>query len=134
MQAPGSSTLRRASPGDGSWRWCEITASRNGVADGSRRVVTVARGETLRVAEEAQRRDAANHAQEMTATGRLAGGITHELNNLMTVITLSAGRFTASASVDRATSESLDPIRQSADRASSLIRRLLSFARPRRIP
>jgi PAS domain S-box-containing protein len=129
----GSPPVFRIRASDGSWRWFEITTSRYVAADGSRRMVTVARDKTVRVAEEAreaQRRDAESHAQKMEAIGRLAGGITHELNNLMTVITLNVEMLTAAAPVDPETAESLDHIRQSADHASSLIRRLLAFARP----
>lgn len=123
----------RVRAADGSWRWCEIAASRYAAADGSRRVVTVARDATLRMAAQArelQRRDAAGHAQKMEAIGRLAGGITHELNNLMTVITLNVELLGSALDPNRTTGEHLDHIRESAEHATSLIRRLLSFARP----
>lgn len=127
---PHSIRVRAA---DDSWRWCEVGSSDYVAADGTRRWVTVSRDATLRVAAQAreiQRREAASHAQKMEAIGRLAGGITHELNNLMTVITLNVELISASLTPDRETGENLDDIRESAEHATSLIRRLLSFARP----
>ncbi|MEK7470002.1 MAG: ATP-binding protein [Planctomycetota bacterium] len=68
----------------------------------------------------------AQEADKFESVGRLAGGVAHELNNMLTVILGYAdglGRRIPEARQD------LDPIRESATRAAGLVRALLGFAR-----
>ncbi|HEX7452168.1 MAG TPA: ATP-binding protein, partial [Polyangiaceae bacterium] len=69
------------------------------------------------------------HSQRMEATGRLAGGITHDFNNLLTVIMSYSelGRFTLSP--EHPSFEALEQINVAAQRAAALTRQLLIFAR-----
>jgi PAS domain S-box-containing protein len=67
------------------------------------------------------------HVQKMDAIGRLAGGIAHEFNNLLTII-LGYCRF-LSGSVDSAHQDDLGEISQAAERAADLTRQLLAFGR-----
>ncbi len=67
-------------------------------------------------------------AQRMESVGRLAGGVAHDFNNLLTVI-LSLVDIMTDAPNNQASAEDLAQIRAAADRASSLTRQLLTFAR-----
>ncbi len=68
-------------------------------------------------------------SQKMDAVGRLAGGIAHDFNNLLTVIQGNAELLrdpTPGATLDP---ELLDEIRGAAERATGLVRQLLTFGR-----
>ena len=68
-------------------------------------------------------------AQKMEAVSRLSGGVAHDFNNLLTVI-LGCTQLTKEL-LPRThdAHESLDGIREAADRAADLTRQLLAFAR-----
>jgi signal transduction histidine kinase len=98
------------------------------------RALAIARDVTARMqlVQRQRRRDAAaNHAREMEALGRLAGGIAHELNNLMTVITLNAELLREGASPPAAKADPLERIRRAAEQATTVTRSLLALGRPR---
>ena len=82
-------------------------------------------------AEEALRLSEANlrQSQKMEAVGRLAGGVAHDFNNILTAIIgyseLLQGKFEL---VDPRRDD-LEEIRRAAERASSLTRQLLAFSR-----
>ena len=86
--------------------------------------------ESRLAAEEEQRRLAAHlaHSQKLESMGRLAGGVAHDLNNMLVVIggyaSLLRGRATS-----RDEAEPLDEIAAAAERAGSLTRQLLAFGR-----
>jgi signal transduction histidine kinase/CheY-like chemotaxis protein len=86
-----------------------------------------------RRAEEALRntQERLRHAQQMEAIGRLAGGVAHDFNNLMTCILGYSSMLQDSlgAAEDRQQRESLEVIVQSAVRASELTKQLLAFGR-----
>lgn len=67
-------------------------------------------------------------AERMESVGRLASGVAHDFNNILAVIQLAASRATT-APAD--TARHLSQIKQAAQRASSLTKRLLGFARYR---
>ena len=69
------------------------------------------------------------HAQRLEAIGRLAGGVAHDFNNILTVIGGSADLVLATLPPDSPAYPDLQAIRQSAMRASGLVRQLLTFAR-----
>ncbi|MEF3274933.1 MAG: PAS domain S-box protein [Chloroflexus sp.] len=68
-------------------------------------------------------------AQKMEAIGQLAGGIAHDFNNILTVITGNVELALLETEPDHPIYAELELIRQSAARASELVRRLLTFAR-----
>ncbi len=71
--------------------------------------------------------------QKMDAVGRLAGGVSHDFNNLLSIIILSArlaGRYFHDQG--KLTGE-LDTILATARRGSALTRRLLAFSAPKRV-
>jgi len=69
------------------------------------------------------------HGQRMEAVGRLSGGVVHDLNNLLTVITGSV--FLLQRSSDEISSaKATVNIGAAAERATALTRKLLALARP----
>jgi two-component system cell cycle sensor histidine kinase/response regulator CckA len=68
-------------------------------------------------------------AQKMEAIGRLAGGVAHDINNMMTVVLgyaeLLLTRFDASAPEHAM----LDEMKRAADRSAGITRQLLAFGR-----
>ena len=72
--------------------------------------------------------EAAQKAEKMEALGRLAGGMAHDINNLLTVILCASEQISHGMSSSRST---VDPIRQiqgAVDRAADLTRRLVAFS------
>jgi PAS domain S-box-containing protein len=67
--------------------------------------------------------------QKMEAVGQLAAGIAHDFNNLLTVVQGHTSLRLATPGLDPEMEESLQSIQGAADRASTLTRQLLSFAR-----
>ncbi|MEP6619291.1 MAG: PAS domain S-box protein [bacterium] len=67
-------------------------------------------------------------AQRMESVGRLAGGVAHDFNNLLTVI-LSLAKMMGEAPRNEADADDLQQIIAAAERAATLTRQLLAFAR-----
>jgi PAS domain S-box-containing protein len=81
------------------------------------------------VTEQRQLEEQLRQSQKLEAIGRLAGGVAHDFNNMLTAI----GGYTALA-LDHAAEGSelhgdLDEIRKATDRAALLTRQLLAFSR-----
>jgi PAS domain S-box-containing protein len=69
------------------------------------------------------------HAQKMEAVSRLAGGIAHEFNNLLTTIVGAAELLSFRLGGQSEVRTELNGIRTATDRAATLVRRLLTVAR-----
>lgn len=67
-------------------------------------------------------------AQRMESIGTLAGGIAHDLNNLLAPILMGIELLRLNE-VHRSTGQVIDNMERSAKRAASLVRQVLSFAR-----
>lgn len=68
-------------------------------------------------------------AQRLEAVAVLAGGVVHDLNNLLTVIQTSASLLSEALETEGRPAEELATIRTAVERGAGLTRRLLSFAR-----
>jgi PAS domain S-box-containing protein len=77
-------------------------------------------------------------SQKMEAIGRLAGGMAHDLNNLLTIISGYSQFLTSSLKPESTEHRDADEIRHATKRAEALIQQLLAFSRkqprqPRRL-
>ena len=68
-------------------------------------------------------------SQKMETVGRLAGGVAHDFNNILTVITGNAELALMSLSPDNKLYSDITVIKSSAHRAANLTRQLLAFSR-----
>ncbi|HEV3214457.1 MAG TPA: PAS domain S-box protein [Vicinamibacterales bacterium] len=91
-------------------------------------VQAIARDITARLALEDQLRQ----AQKMEAIGRLASGVAHDFNNVLTAILGSADLLSVQLDEKDPRWEEADAIKRAADRGAALTRRLLAFSRPQR--
>ncbi|HEX8816263.1 MAG TPA: PAS domain S-box protein [Terriglobales bacterium] len=73
--------------------------------------------------------DQLRQAQKMEAVGRLAGGVAHDFNNILGIITASCELLSGRGSSSTAGSPYIDNIRKAAERGASLTRQLLAFSR-----
>ena len=110
---------------DGSWRQLEGTARSLLDNPSVRGIIVNARDVTERNRLEEQLRI----TQRMDAVGRLAGGVAHDLNNLLTVISGSASFLLEDLPDDNRLREDAVQIKTASDRATSLIAQLLDFGR-----
>ena len=69
------------------------------------------------------------HTQKMEAVGRLAGGVAHDFNNLITIIRASAGFLLEDTGAADPRRDDVRQIAAAADRAGALTRQLLTFSR-----
>jgi two-component system cell cycle sensor histidine kinase/response regulator CckA len=72
-------------------------------------------------------------AQKMEAIGTLAGGVAHDFNNILTVITGLGSVVQMSASLDEHTRQYIDQILLASQRAADLTQSLLAFSRKQSI-
>jgi PAS domain S-box-containing protein len=94
---------------------------------GERFVLAIVRDVTERRRLEAQLRQ----AERLETIGRLAGGVAHDFNNVLTAVLGYAQIVEANARAGRAVDpEDVSEIRHAAERAAHLTRQLLSFSRP----
>jgi PAS domain S-box-containing protein len=68
-------------------------------------------------------------AQRLESVGRLAGGVAHDFNNMLTVILGHSERNLARLRPEDPVHADLEQIRQAAERSADLTRQLLAFAR-----
>src|SRR5215210_7158626 len=87
-------------------------------------VVTVQDVSAIKRTEERLRR-----AQRMEAVGRLAGGVAHEVNNMMTIILGFSDLLAAAPDLPETRSGEVDEIRKAASRTARVTQQLLAFSR-----
>ena len=68
-------------------------------------------------------------AQRMDAVGRLAGGVAHDFNNILTAIASFTEFAIRALPKEHAAIDDLEQVRQAVQRAAGLIRQLLAFSR-----
>lgn len=110
--------------GWGGWYLQRVAPAGDGVAVWRREVHAREQGQGERDALREQRQ----HAQKMESLGRLAGGIAHDFNNLLTPILAYANMGLMQLEDGAPLVEELQEIRQAAERASGLIRQILTFS------
>jgi two-component system cell cycle sensor histidine kinase/response regulator CckA len=85
------------------------------------------------VTHERQIEDQLRQAQKMEIAGRLAGGVAHDFNNLITVITARAQLLLRAPELTRAQRRDIELIRETGNHAAALTRQLLAFSRKQTI-
>ncbi|MBD3321099.1 MAG: response regulator [Chitinivibrionales bacterium] len=69
------------------------------------------------------------HSQKMEAVGRLAGGMAHDFNNILTAIMGYAELLSRKVASDTECSEDVEEIKKAGKRAATLIFQLMAFSR-----
>lgn len=111
---------------DGGWSWLSWAVS---TKDG--RFYALARditNERTRQAELEVAHEALRQSQKMEAMGQLTGGVAHDFNNLLTPVMMGLDMLRRSHGDERS-QKLIGGALQSAERAKTLIQRLLTFAR-----
>lgn len=114
--------LRRA---DGEIRWFQMASTPRRLPDG--RVAWD--GIQMDITEHRQLEDRLRQALKMEAVGRLAGGVAHDFNNILTVIQGYTQLLMTWPDLDRELMEKLSEILAAGRRAANLTRQLLTFSR-----
>ena len=86
-------------------------------------------GAMMDVTERHELREQVRHAQKLESVGRLAGGIAHEFNNLLTVIIGNTELLLAGLPAADPNRAEVEEVRVAADRAARLTSQMLGFAR-----
>ena len=111
---------------DGSVRWIRARAYPVRDADGSvHRVAGTARD----VTEYRRLEEQLRHAQNMEAVGRLAGGVAHDFNNMLSVILSYTSLMLDDLEPGDPMRGDVEEVRRAGERATDLTRQLLTFSR-----
>ena len=124
---PGASVLvhSRFRHGDDTWHEGEGTVTNRLTDSAVRAVVFNYRDVTERHRLETQLRQ----AQKMEAIGRLAGGVAHDFNNVLTAVFGYVDILREELPADSGALQDLAEVRKAAERAAALTKQLLAFSR-----
>ena len=106
-------------------RWVRERADVIRTPDGRARMV----GSVQDITEERALKEHLRNAQKMEAIGRLAGGVTHDLNNALTAVVGYTELALSGLAQDHPAYADVSEIRHAAERATSVARQLLAFSR-----
>jgi signal transduction histidine kinase len=109
---------------NGTWIWLEVWGT-TVEYKGERHMLNVARD----VTERRRLEEVNRHAQKMEAIGRLAGGVVHDFNNLLTIIAVYSDVLRAQVADNAVAAADLAEIRHAAERARGVTRQLLALSR-----
>jgi len=76
--------------------------------------------------------EALRKAQRLELVGKLAGGLAHDFNSLLTVVLNNAALLKEHRALDEQGRQAADEMQEAAQRGAALIRQLLAFGGPRR--
>lgn len=102
--------------------------------DGERAILSINRDITdqqVAMVEQRRRQEALQHAHKLEVIGRLAGGVAHDFNNLVMVITSCAQALEKELEPWPAVRREVDDLLMASRRAMDLVRQLLAFSRRR---
>jgi len=86
-------------------------------------------GITRDVTERMHLEEQLRNVQQLEAIGRLAGGVAHDFNNILSIIMGHGELLLAAVGDDEGARNGLEQIRRAAERAASLTQQLLAFSR-----
>ncbi|WP_053333924.1 ATP-binding protein [Gemmatimonas phototrophica] len=104
-------------------------SARTGLDERSGEIGQIATSVDTMAAQLERRQERMRHAERLESLGRLAGGVAHDFNNMLTAIVGSADLALDALSPDHPAYHDLLSIKSSASRSSTLTRQLLDFSR-----
>ncbi|MGB3245012.1 MAG: ATP-binding protein [Sulfitobacter sp.] len=115
---------------DGTQFWCSVSARMIKVANAPHILLHMQdlSEQIAARAEISRQRDALHDAEKLSAIGQLMGGISHELNNPLSILTGQALMLKEKAQ-DEATAKRADRILNASERCSRIVRSFLDLAR-----
>ncbi|HSO37873.1 MAG TPA: ATP-binding protein, partial [Labilithrix sp.] len=122
----GHDTTYRIVRPDGSIVWAHDRGFPVSTADGA---MTLTSGLVTDITAELRLRDELLHAQKLESIGRLAGGLAHDFNNVLTVVLTCADIAKSLLPDSSPAQEELGYVLEAGERAAALTRQLLAFAR-----
>lgn len=111
---------------DGAVRWLAVSGQR---LSGSGSTFDGFRGLAVDITRRAQAEEALAQRRRLEAIGTLAGGVAHDLNNVLTAVNGYAQLMQSELPTSHPAQHDLSAITEAAARGSALVRRVLQFAR-----